>query len=1057
MLDLSPDSARLFWAKTDRLKAGTTPLSYHPLAFHNLDVAAAGVAILDSNPLLRARLCSELDLEDCDSLRLLVATLLALHDVGKFAEREFQARRGKRVQELLLKLRGRPVEAPQDPTVGHDTLGYVLWRDQLHQQLWDVDALGLQSMLADDPDGDGEAFDAWEVIEPLVQAVTGHHGSPPRPEGRGSARYFDGEAREAAVMYTRETLDVLPAVLETADAKPLASWTYEGGVARARRASWLLAGLAVLADWLGSNTDYFPLYCEEAAMCEVPDLETYWRTEAWPRAQQAVQRAGVAASAASAVVETEALSTLFPQHAGHTPTPLQAYAAAFGPGEGPHLVMLEDATGSGKTEAAVLLAHRLLSAQVVDGLYIGLPTRTTADHMHKRLGVNEKEEGTPPYRRLFSADARPSYLLAHSAREQNDLFKDTLRFDDPHADPLGTYGETEASASEDAPAPRPGQAECAAWLADGRKRALLADVGVGTIDQALLAVLPVRHQSLRVLGLATGVLIVDEVHAYDEYVSGLLRQLLRMQAALGGSAILLSATLPRDQRQKLLDAFHSGLRDAGRVDRATPTLECDAFPLATRYDAREGLHETPVDSRTGSERSVDVRFESEEAEVRRHLLGAAEAGRCAVWIRNTVHDAREAYEALLREAPDPDRVTLLHARFALSDRSETETQLRRWFGPESTPEDRAGRILVATQVVEQSLDLDFDSMVSDLAPVDLLIQRAGRLHRHRREADGRPLEGDAPDARGRATLLVLAPPLTEDTSLDSVKASLSEKEAKAHARAEKKGDGDAYLSERLQAVHEEAASAWLKVYEELFPRARYVYPHTGQLWRSARVLTDLGRITIPDDARALLRRVYDEEHAPEIPEALRVPTQRALNELAMARGRAGQSALHVAGGYGGLKAGGLHWFSDEKTPTRLGEPTTTVRLARWLLEGDEGQLLPWAGDAPDDWLRSNLPVRQSIIGAEMLTRPAAGKEDPKAKKARDKAFKSALVAARKTMPDGGRWSVLVVLGGNTDGTWEGKAKALRAKWKKGKTLKLEGQEEKPVTVTYSSTLGLSTR
>ena len=1063
-----------FWGKTDRRddRGARPPLAYHPLAFHNLDVAACAVALLDADRTLDDRLQGELAL-DGPSLRVALAGLLAFHDVGKYAGRDFQARRGERTEALFQALRGeKPVE-PQPPSVGHDTLGFVLWRDVLHRTLWDADVLGLRTMV--DQDG-GDAWEAWEAVEPLVQAVTGHHGSPPRPDGRSTARYFDAEAQTAARAYAEEVSRALPPLIDerpgTPAGRPFAAWrgpdAYEAVGVRARRASWLLAGLAVLADWLGSNTAFFPLACPDGPGRPIPDLATYWSETAWPQAQAAVEKAGLRRSEPSAPA---GLGALFPRLTGLDPTPLQAYAAAFEPDDGPHLVILEDATGAGKTEAAVLLVHRILAAGLAHGLYIGLPTRATADHMHERLGTAPDGEA-PPYRRLYVADARPSLVLAHSSRDQARAFQDTLRLADPGnpnqdvppASPTGTYDQDDPKEREEAPAPRPGAAECAAWIADGRKKALLADVGVGTVDQALLAALPVRHQSLRALGLGTAVLVVDEVHAYDEYVSGLLRSLLRMQAAMGGSAVLLSATLPRAQRAGLLGAFRSGLVDGGRLDPASPHPEpaSEAFPLATRYDAAGGLAETPVEPRPGSERSVPVAFEADPEDVRHHLLAAAANDLCAAWVRNTVHDAVEAYQALRREAAaagvNPERITLLHARFALSDRLRIETELRERFGPGSTPGQRAGRVVVATQVVEQSLDLDFDVMASDLAPVDLLVQRAGRLRRHRRSADGARLDGPGPDGREPTPLVVLAPHLAEPASVEAVRAGLTEGERKKLAREEKKGNGPGYVDGLVADAQNASAAVWLAAYEKLFPRAKYVYPHTGHLWRTQRALAELDRIAVPELAREMLRRVYDDDHppTPDVPGPLRERTQRALNEHALARARAGQSALDVAGGYGGLKAGGLHWFSDERTPTRLGEPTVTVRLARWLPDGDAGRLLPWAGDDADDWPRSDVPARQSLVSAEDLRRPAPADEAKAQKKARDKAFEEAVANASKGMPDGGRWSVLVALREGHDGAWYGTAKRLlpddhgKKKSKGPKSL-----VEKPVALTYSD-LGLLT-
>ncbi|WP_419602660.1 DEAD/DEAH box helicase, partial [Thiolapillus sp.] len=209
------------------------------------------------------------------------------------------------------------------------------------------------------------------------------------------------------------------------------------------------------------------------------------------------------------------------------PTPLQQACLDLPIGTEPQLFILEDVTGSGKTEAALILAARLMAAGQAQGLYIGLPTMATANAMYDRMST--------VYERLYRpGEPRPSLILSHSARHLSESFQQSLLAAQASAT---HYGEEESIV-----------AQCNRWLADNRKKALLADVGIGTIDQALLAVMPARHQSLRLLGLVGKVLILDEVHAYHAYTSEPLKRLIRFHAALGGSVILLSATLTRKQR-----------------------------------------------------------------------------------------------------------------------------------------------------------------------------------------------------------------------------------------------------------------------------------------------------------------------------------------------------------------------------------------------------------------------------------------------------------------------------------------------------------------------------
>ncbi|WP_338018845.1 CRISPR-associated helicase Cas3' [Halorhodospira halochloris] len=320
---------------------------------------------------------------------------------------------------------------------------------------------------------------------------------------------------------------------------------------------------------------------------------------------------------------------------------------------------------------ALTLAHRLLAAGHGNGVYFALPTQATSNAMYTRVGA--------VYRDFYSRDSQPSLVLAHGARQLRDDFTRSIL---PEMAPDTPYTLDDEG----------GLAQCSQWLADSRKKALLADVGVGTVDQALLGVLPRRHQSLRLLGLARKVLVVDEVHAYDTYTGTLLERLLEAHARHGGSAILLSATIPQSMRRRFLEAWQRG-REGGQA--LQPASE--AFPLATHLYS-EGLDETPVAARTSSERDLPVDFVHSEEEALSRVVEAARSGRCACWIRNTVDDAIGAYQALRESLPEPDKALLFHARFTMGDRQRIENDALRLFGKESGNAERAGRVLIATQV-----------------------------------------------------------------------------------------------------------------------------------------------------------------------------------------------------------------------------------------------------------------------------------------------------------------------------------------------------------------------
>jgi CRISPR-associated endonuclease/helicase Cas3 len=554
-------------------------------------------------------------------------------------------------------------------------------------------------------------------------------------------------------------------------------------------------------------------------MADVADPARYFWGHALPHAAAALAAAGLAPSSPAPFT---GLQGLFP---GITlPTPVQRWAETVSLPAGPVLAVVEDLTGSGKTEAALTLAHRLLAARRADGVYLALPTMATANAMFGRLAE--------AYRGLFAPDAHPSLALAHGRATLNAAFVAAIEGD-------GTRAPRAAN-----PADEPAEAHCTAWLAQDRRRALLAQVGVGTLDQALLAVLPVRHATLRLQGIAGKVLIVDEVHAFDPYVREELARLLRFHAALGGSAILLSATLPRKLRTRLISAFREGL------DAPAVAMTEQAYPLATIAGA-DAVTETPCQPRAKLPRTVTVTRLPDAAAAVARIVSAAQAGAAVAWVRNTVDDAIEAMSLLRSAGIVP---LLFHARFAMADRLAIEAEVLRRFGRDSTGAERPG-VLVATQVVEQSLDIDFDLMVTDLAPADLLIQRAGRLWRH--ERGERCVDGPA--------LLVVSPEPVDDPPATWITAAL--------------------------------------------PGTGFVYGDHAQLWRSAREVFRRGSIVTPDDMRPIIETVFDRDAAGAVPPGLAISDQIAHGKGLGQAGLAAQNVLDLRKGY---VAGDGQWDPESR-------------------------------------------------------------------------------------------------------------------------------------------------
>lgn len=821
-----------FWGKA---RGGGDVAPYHALAFHALDVAAVAEVLLDLFPVVTARVVSASGADPRDA-RTLVVRLAALHDLGKYAK-GFQAK----VPELYPTVLG---AFPDPVPLGdHPAIGLWLMTNDLRRDMAKV--IG----------------DFWpKDLRPLLMAVAAHHGRPVFDDEKVS-RIRAAMIGLAAIAAARDWID---RVVEIVPGPPFSRTIDEFGAAAL---SMALAGFVNLADWIGSNQEVFTYRAEG-------DPHAYWHDVARPRAKEAVARAGIAACALSPHEGLQALT------GREVPSPLQRWAENVAlPATGPTLVLIEDMTGAGKTEAALILAHRLMRAGHGDGLFVALPTQATANAMYRRL--------RDVHRRLFAPEARPSLALAHGAARLDDGFTASIVAvgrNEPAYGRVGDDGEETASAA------------CAAWIADDRRKAFFADVGAGTIDQVFLAVLPSKFAALRLLGLSRRVLVVDEAHGYAAYEGEELARLIAFHAQQGGATIVLSATLPEVVKDRLVAAFRHG---AG-LPRMRATDWPPAYPAATRVDGAGAVTIDAVATRPDRVTRVEVARLADADAALAEIVAAVRAGAAVAWIRNSVDDCLDADAALRAAGLAP---MLFHARFAMVDRQAIEAEVMDTFGPGSTPETRRGRVIVASQVIEQSLDLDFDVLISDLAPIDLLLQRAGRLWRHAERA--RPV--------ATARLRVVSPDPAEAVDADWV------------TRA--------------------------------FPRGAWVYENHALLWRTAEALFAAGHVSAPDDMRPLVEAVYGRgalDAAPAALERRRAAAEgKALAEASMAE----SNLLRPETGYDGRSA----WSPDIVTPTRLGDERTVFRLARW----DGMRLTPWAPvaapggplDVARAWALSEVSVR----------------------------------------------------------------------------------------------------
>ena len=365
----------------------------------------------------------------------------------------------------------------------------------------------------------------------------------------------------------------------------------------------------------------------------------------------------------------------------------------------PGVYVLEAPMGMGKTEAALGAAYHLLESGQANGLYFALPTQATSNRMHTRLDT-------------FLEKIAPEAGTGRLIHGNSWLMRDDLDFRPAASGPRQPGGDDAISGRD--------------WFMSA-KRAMLAPFGVGTVDQALLGVIAAKHFFVRHFALAGKVVIIDEVHSYDVYTGTLVRKLIATLEALGCTVIILSATLTAKSRAEII-----------------PEATAEDLPVLQAYPLLSGRRESgvfsPAPVSPPVSRTVTVTFVTTAQAAAEAVLVAGKGG-AVLWIADTVDAAQQQYRHFQETVGDSFPVGLLHSRFPFRRREALESEWMERFGKEGST--RCGSILVSTQIVEQSVDLDADLMVSELAPTDMLLQRLGRLWRH--ERGRRPL--DAPCIR----------------------------------------------------------------------------------------------------------------------------------------------------------------------------------------------------------------------------------------------------------------------------------------------------------------------
>ena len=629
------------WGKTD----GPDGSSHH-LAHHSMDVAAVFQRLLDL-PLFRDRAEKAMGRRLSRPTIARLGVVVFLHDIGKLHP-GFQAK-------------GWPHGHWRQPLRGHvaESLAFLelAWRTPDHP---------FHNLT--------KVISKWgEDVSPFILASFSHHG---RPIAEGTS-----------------------ASLQDWPTLPHYSWRSESALMAEALRGWFpdafiddealpdqprfvhfFAGLAALADWVGSYREFFQF---------ISGFDLDYDQEAHGRAARALAAIGLDVG----TLPRRPTPSFLDISGFQQPNPAQAVVGQLGSDE--QLVILEAETGSGKTEAALWRFAQLFSAGRVEGLYFAVPTRAAARQLHNRVSAAMK--------RLFGSQA-PETVLA---------IPGMLKAGEASGRRLPEWKVLWEDKKDSVPA---------RWAAEHATRFLAATVAVGTVDQAMLAGLMVKHAHLRGSSLSRSLLVIDEVHASDAYMTGVLAHLLKAHLAIGGYALLMSATLGSRARVRWTGESQPNYEQA----------------VATAYPAVwSGGNPTPRKTGPGG-RTKAVQVELDDMAPPRAAelaVEAAKKGARVLVIRNTVNAAvetwREAQDRsggakLLQVAGAP---ALHHGRFAAEDRALLDGAVETALDPKAN-RPRQGVVVIGTQTLEQSLDIDADLLITDLCPMDVLLQRIGRLHRH---------------------------------------------------------------------------------------------------------------------------------------------------------------------------------------------------------------------------------------------------------------------------------------------------------------------------------------
>ncbi|MFJ6774540.1 CRISPR-associated helicase Cas3', partial [Kitasatospora sp. NPDC091257] len=722
----------------------------------------------------------------------------------------------------------------------------------VNSETWRHDKAGgrlLRAVLAD-------AGWAEEQVEWVWPLVAGHHGRFPAL-GQLPPKKADLQGKGPSWKLAQSALvEVFSRELGFEGESRLAA--VEPVLVPGRAVQLQLSGFVVMADWIASDERHF---------AGVLDLAAVTMPQARQRAAAAWERLGLRGG--WGVLPVPGPET-FRDRFGHGPRPSQELVLdvvrRMG---GAGLVIVEAPMGEGKTKAALAAAELMAARHGADGVFLGMPTQATADPMFTQVRS---------WLRGVGDGLEDQVALLHGKRMFNKEWRGLLEgageWGQEADDPFRTVDEYGLSSDSCDGCPDGERRAPAEWFL-GRRRGLLSPFAVGTIDQLLYAATRTKHVMLRMAGLVGKVVILDEVHAADVYMSQFLLEGLWWLGQAGVPVVLLSATLPPEQRRRLVAAYLAGTRSA-EVPETLELPEPQGYPSVTAaWPGQGGSPQLLVES-TGSWREdLKVRIEvldepptrSASHQGAQHVPEPADAavadylkerladGGCVLIIRNTVARAQATFDALHKEYGTD--VRLLHGRLHAGHRADRTQEVLDKLGPPAKGVERPGRlIVVATQLAEQSFDVDADLLITDLAPIDLLLQRIGRLHRH----DG----VKRPHALSRPTVVVTG------VGLD--------------------GDGAPYILRASEGIY-----------------GRYLLLRTAA--EVERVAAAAGAWNIPGRVPDLVARVYGTD--PVVPAAWAKAEAQGRQEWeqrqAERRAKAAEYVLTRAGEHGSPTLAGLHY------------------------------------------------------------------------------------------------------------------------------------------------------